>query len=279
VPLEDFFSIEKGFNPSMSLEQLVCMRGILDHPALLIQGETNLLVYTATDHEGKLVGYGIMLGLMATLQALSQSNSDKPNSSKAEDLYNLAKKIVDEDLRLNAYTSETGVVPTVACALRNIMLTLRSVIQDFLKMNLESDKQKLKIITTGKDGELLSKLLQSRGLVEQNPTVKPQISYQPLILPSGISSVLKEKEDDMRRAMEGTPMLEWRLIGSRVAKNFGVPDKDGDCVYRGTILEKVQKLPKTFRVFYDDMDSEEMYLYELRGESNVASFGVLGFVH
>ena len=57
-------------------------------------------------------------------------------------------------------------------------------------------------------------------------------------------------------------------LGKRVAKVFElVPDKDGDCTYRGEVKMVVQYDGRVlFYILYDDGDDEEVFIDELSGE-------------
>lgn len=57
-------------------------------------------------------------------------------------------------------------------------------------------------------------------------------------------------------------------LGKRVAKVFElVPDKDGDCTYRGEVKMVIQYEGEVFYfIEYDDGDAEDVFLVELSGE-------------
>ncbi len=57
-------------------------------------------------------------------------------------------------------------------------------------------------------------------------------------------------------------------LGKRVAKVFElVPDKDGDCTYRGEVKMVIQYEGEVlFYILYDDGDDEEVSIDELSGE-------------
>lgn len=277
---DDFFSKRMGRYDSMGVDRLASMKAVGDvsgFPALVIDGGT-CLTYTAADADGKIVGGGISLGLLAKLHAISEKTIHAQGMEVAQEteaMMHVATDMVESSKPLDFFACNTkqAVISTV---LHEYALLLRGVIKSYLRQFCDGNKTpagntdengsiKPKIMFTGGDGDLFAKLVSAdSNLVMTDERVPPyEHKVCKHLMAFGIAVVLKEKQKEHKE--EPVSELDKRLIGCRVAKKFEQPDEDGDFVYRGTISGSVRdgKTEASYLVLYDDVDTEELSLVEV----------------
>ena len=298
----DFFTEEEGRYETMGMDRLACMRAagkIWGFPALVIDGGTSL-TYTACDRKGHVVGGGITVGLLAKFRALAAHSSKAPGMVGVRDPEQMLKAVdsvlsKDEPLGFFARNTEDAVISSF---LKETAFHLREVIKKYLddiysKESIEVGKGVTgdggapanvnvsqpqshpnntvpTIILTGGDATILESLLKMKDnkLIESRPDIPPYevVTSRPLIA-IGIAAMLATKAEQYKTS--DFHDLDRKLLGCRVAKEFSLPDEDGDRVYRGTIAASIQVKNSTarqFLVLYDDADAEEMDLVQIHGK-------------
>ena len=134
----------------------------------------------------------------------------------------------------------------------------------------EEEEDLPRIMVTGGDAEILQKLLSwdHNGLFPPDLTCpKYEVQSAKHLVTYAIAFELKDRIE--RREREPVSELDAFLMGRRVAKEFPKqPDKDGDIVYRGTIMAAVQEDDGSdvyYIIQYDDNDSEDLSLVDIYG--------------
>jgi len=277
---DDFFTKRMGRYDTMGVDRLASMKAVghmIGYPALVIDGGT-CLTYTAADANGKIVGGGISLGLLAKFGAISSNTSHAQGMEIAQEsdtMLHAAADMVEAGKPLDFFARNTKQC-IVSAVLHEYGLFLRGVIKSYLReigvesgnaadTNGENAPKRAVIIFTGGDGDLFSKLVSADSkILTPDPDLPP---YEHKIcnhlMAFGIANVLKEKLNEYKE--ESISEMDKLLVGCRVAKEFQQPDEDGDHVYRGTISGSIRdgKTETSYLVLYDDVDCEELSLVEI----------------
>lgn len=155
----------------------------------------------------------------------------------------------------------------------------------------ELDNKDLLVTVTGGSGPTIVKLLKKDNgdILDFGAVPNPDISMQHILglQHFGIAAVLcekskrdytapyvaegnKEKQNEGSAAKKAKDAVKYDVyVGKRVAKEFEVPDEDGDHIYRGQVLsysvyDGDKGIEPYFRVVYTDGDEEDVDFQDLK---------------
>lgn len=173
-------------------------------------------------------------------------------------------------------TTESNVVVTEAEGTDTVFGSTGDAIDECKEPNANEDGEEEdevpKIMVVGDDAAILEKILSwdHNGLFPQDAAI-PEYNVQTskFLWTYAITFEIQNRFQQQER--QGCLQLDSFLLGKRIAKEFcHQPDRDGDIIYRGTIMAAVDEASDgsdvTYFVQYDDQDIEHQGLVEIYGE-------------
>lgn len=293
----DFFTKEQGCYDTFGVDRAASLYSAYacdQHPALVMDGGT-AWTYTGIDANGKIMGGGISPGLGARFRSLSDYCGKLPSIDF--NVYDkVFKHVFEQKKPLPVFATETQTA-MITSVFQEVTVQCRQLVCQFLKEIEQTPKQngetaaatatdapsadamptepkKPTIFVTGGDSAFLLHALQSdTAIVPEVPGFTfPKDKFEVLpnkhLIHYGVGRLLKNKFGDMD-PMDPENGLRFRLVGQRVAKEFLLPDTDGEFLYRGSIISV--KPGKTldddiYLIRYDDGDQEHLELTEVHGK-------------
>lgn len=295
---DDFFTQEEGRYESMGIDRLAALRGAADiqgFPALVFDGGT-AWTYTAADAKGHLLGGGIGPGVDLKFRSLTEYTDALPEITPKA-VTERVDQAINEDKPLSTFALDTkeGMMVSV---ISEFALSTKKVIKkwidlvgkgeeggesDEMKPGANKENKKRMIFITGGDGDVLTHLLRTESkrivdLDESNKSFfdenKCSVRHQKHLVHYGMSAALMKQINLRKENKTQKPMINsdaMSHLGKRVAKRFSQPDKEGDFIFRGSVVgfqkdtNKNGVDPKEYLIRYDDDDKEHVSLGKLLG--------------
>jgi pantothenate kinase type III len=281
VESKDFFSKADGCYDTFGVDRAACLYGgfrITSEALLVIDGGT-AMTYTGLDAKGKIMGGGISPGIGARFRCLSDYCGRLP-------LYTYEH--YNEQREFPAFATDTK-TSMIASTLQEVSLHTQNIVKLFLKElkkrasdddsdekqkepKLVSEKKKV-VFVTGGDAIFLKRSL---GQSDDLPMSQIEIKEMKYLPTYGIGHLIQAKSNEV-----GIPtpdeQLRLRLLGQRVAREFPIPDTEGDSIYRGSIVGFLPGEDNVegdlYAVRYDDGDKEECSLDQVYGTFRILFHG------
>ena len=284
----DFFSKSEGLYDTMGIDRCSCLKGsatLYGLPALVFDFGT-AITYSALDSKGRIMGGGIVPGLMMRLDALNKHTSALPNITE-EMFENHIKKALNEGRVLPVFSRNTEQA-MIAASLDEITAHVRHVITLWLEKvgpgnsELGDDTNpNRKVVITGGSGQIIEEMLNQGGIIESPKHLRDsgeqyEVTWDNAMLHVGIAATLlhyMKRSNDSGNGFNrhsDIDTLHLNYIGKRVAKYFEKAQDDGNHIYRGTVNshKEVNGL-SLFNIQYDDSDQEDVVLHELEGKATM----------
>lgn len=273
----------KSAYQGIGVDRIVGIRAaqtVTGFPALVLDGGT-AFTYTATDHNGNILGGGISPGLKSKLQAMHEHTAALPELTR-NNLVKLSSKGKRYDMfgrttEDNMYGAVLFEIQAYCCRIieewsdrsRQLLATLKNGEHNgSVKLNTD-----LKILVTGGDRDVIESLIVDDGTFlrrignKQNNRIKNKLVTIPHAHHSAIHDVLRDHYKQIKQgAMEN---IRQELVGQRVALST---DKMGTIagVRRGNKLSL-----DSYHIYFDDLERSKVSTEEVVGKSLSLLFGLI----
>lgn len=269
---QQFFTKEEGAYEGIGVDRVAalyaCKQQFSGRPVLAFDAGT-AWTYTALNASGVILGGGIAPGVGARFRAMGDFCGNLPVIDHKIYHAVLKEKLKNEkSFPIFAKDTKTAMMTTVFSEIAN---QCRYIVKHFLEQCQDCPPKSLPVIAVaGGDAPFLQKVLQDdfSGVVAKEPgsdmpVNRFEVHEMKHLVHYGIGKFLANQKET---TLSADDQMRESLKGIRVAKEFPVPDYDGDSTYRGSVISiKVgaSLIDDLFMIRYDDGDEEQLELNEL----------------